>query len=220
MAPPSSFLLPSGQVWRAGMAPPSSCLLHFIIKNMTMSKINQWKKLRSRFVLDNQWCRVRVDEVELPNGKIIDDFFVNVRPDIALVVPITPKQEIVFVRQYRHGVEEILLELPAGAFDRDRETAESAAMREMTEETGYLCDRLIKLTTLYDNPVKDTNQIHIFLGTEAKKVQAQHLDETEEIELVLLPVTQVMEKISQGKICVSGSVAALFLTLEYLKLHQ
>lgn len=179
--------------------------------------INPWKKLRSQFILDNQWCRVRVDEVQLPNGKILDDFFVNVRPDIALVVPITPQQEMVLVRQYRHGVEQILLELPAGAFDRDRETPESAAMREMTEETGYVCDPLIKLATLYDNPVKDTNQIHVFLGTNATHSQPQILDDTEEIEVVLVPVSQVLEKILNGQISVSGSVTAIFLALKYLQ---
>jgi ADP-ribose pyrophosphatase len=180
--------------------------------------INPWKKLRSHLILDRRWCRVRVDEVQLPNGKIIDDFLVNVRPDIALVVPITPQQEIVLVRQYRHGVEQILLELPAGAFDRDRETPESAAMREMTEETGYLCDSLIKLATLYDNPVKDTNHIHVFLGTNATYSQPQILDETEEIEVVLVPVSQVLEKMSAGQISVSGSVTAIFLALKHLHL--
>ena len=185
-----------------------------------MSKISKWKKLRSHFVLDSQWCRVRVDRIQLPNGKIIDDFFVNVRPDIALVVPITQQQEILFVRQYRHGVQDILLELPAGAFYPDRESAESAALREMTEETGYQCDRLIKLATLHDNPVKDTNQIHIFLAPNAEHSQPQTLDETEEIEVVLLPVCEVMQKIIQGEICVSGSVSAIFLALEYLKLHS
>jgi len=182
-----------------------------------MTKIYPWKTLRSHLVLDSQWCRVRVDRVELPNGQIIDDFFINVRPDIALVVPITPQQQIVFVRQYRHGVGNILLELPAGAFYPDRESAESAASREMIEETGYSCDRLIKLATLHDNPVKDTNQIHIFLAPKAEYSRSQMLDDTEEIEVVLLPISEVIPKIIQGEICVSGSVAAIFLALQYLQ---
>jgi hypothetical protein len=69
-----------------------------------MKELQKWKQLRSRLVFDNQWCKVRQDEIQLPTGEIIDDFFVNVRPDIALVVPVTPQQEIVLVRQYRHGV--------------------------------------------------------------------------------------------------------------------
>lgn len=73
---------------------------------MTLQK---WKILKSNFIIDNQWCRVRQDQVQLSDGAIIDDYFVNVRPEIALILPITPHQEIVFVRQYRHGVQEIFI---------------------------------------------------------------------------------------------------------------
>ncbi len=82
-----------------------------------MTDLKKWKLLQSRLVINNQWCQVRQDEVELPNGTIIDDFFINVRPDIALIFAVTDQQEIVFVRQYRHGVGKVLLELPAGAFN-------------------------------------------------------------------------------------------------------
>ena len=82
-----------------------------------MKNLTKWKLLRSRFVLNNKWCQVRQDEIELPSGQIIDDFFVNVRPPIALVFATTQQQELVFVRQYRHGVGEVLLELPAGSFN-------------------------------------------------------------------------------------------------------
>ena len=180
-----------------------------------MQNIQKWKILRSRLVLDNQWCRVRQDRVELPNGEAIDDFFINVRPDIALVFAVTKNQEIVFVRQYRHGVGEILLELPAGAFDPETESAESAALREMREETGYCCQKLIKLATLYDNPVKDTNQIHLFVAQDVENYGQQILDATEEIEVVLVPVAEVMAKILTGEICVSGTVAAIFLGLNF-----
>ncbi|NES93191.1 NUDIX hydrolase, partial [Okeania sp. SIO2B9] len=98
-----------------------------------MTNLKKWKLLQSRLVINNKWCQVRQDEVELPNGKIIDDFFVNVRPDIALVFPVTVRQEIVFVRQYRHGVGKVLLELPAGSFNPQVEIPEVAASRELTE---------------------------------------------------------------------------------------
>jgi 8-oxo-dGTP pyrophosphatase MutT (NUDIX family) len=185
-----------------------------------MKELKKWKQLRSRLVFDNQWCKVRQDEIQLPTGQIIDDFFVNVRPDIALVVPVTPHQEIVFVRQYRHGVGEILLELPAGAFNPETEEAEAAAAREMTEETGYHCPNLIKLATLYDNPVKDTNTIHVFLGKDAENSGQQILDITEEIEVILVPIDAILDKITQREICVSGSVAAVFLALNHLKIPQ
>ncbi len=84
-------------------------------------------------VLDNYWCQVRQDEIELPNGRIIDDYFVNVRPEITLILPVTSSKEIIFVRQYRHAVGEFLLELPAGLFNPEQESAEAAAIREMQE---------------------------------------------------------------------------------------
>lgn len=181
-----------------------------------MKNLKKWKILQSKMVLDNHWCKVRQDEIELPNGEIIDDFFVIIRPDIALILPITNNQEVVFVRQYRHGIGEILLELPAGGFNPLQESAESAALRELQEETGYIAQKITKIATLYDNPVKDTNNIHLFLAENVIKAGEQKLDITEEIEIILIPVESVLDKITQGEISVSGSVAALFLGLNFL----
>ncbi len=181
-----------------------------------MTDLKKWKLLQSRLVINNKWCQVRQDEVELPNGTIIDDFFINVRPDIALVFPVTAQQEIVFVRQYRHGVGKVLLELPAGAFNPIEETGEVAGGRELSEETGYVAEKLIKLKTLYGNPVKDTNSIHLFIAENVIKSQQQELDVTEEIEVVLIPVAEVLQRVLMGEISVSGTVTAIFLGLEYL----
>lgn len=185
-----------------------------------MTSPKHWTILNSKMVLDHQWCRVRQDTVALPNGSIIDDFFVNVRPDIAVVFPVTPQQEVVFVRQYRHAVEQVLLELPAGSFNPDVEEAQEAATRELQEETGYIADQLILLATLYDNPVKDTNKIHLFLALDVSQQETQQLDITEDIEVVLVPVSDLEAKIMGNEICVSGSIAAISLGLKFLNGHQ
>jgi 8-oxo-dGTP pyrophosphatase MutT (NUDIX family) len=182
-----------------------------------MVKHKKWLTLDSCFVLDNRWCRVRQDKVQLPNGTVIDNYFVNVRPDIALIFPITIEQEIVFVRQYRHGVQKILLELPAGTFNPELEDGLSAAKRELLEETGYTASKFTQIASLYDNPVKDTNQIHLFLAQNASIVGKQILDITEEIEVVLVPIAEVKSKITQGEICVCGSITAIFLGLDFLR---
>ena len=181
-----------------------------------MSSIESWKTINSRLVFDNPWCRVRQDEVELPNGAIIDDYFVNVRPDIVLVLAVTQNREIVFVRQYRHGVGQILLELPGGSLDSQTENSLTAAARELEEETGYVAEQMVQLATLYDNPVKDTNKIYLILAEPAHPSGRQQLDVTEDVEIVLIPVEDVLERISTGEICVCGSIAALFLGLNFL----
>lgn len=181
-----------------------------------MKDIKKWITVNSTMVINNQWCKIRQDEIELPNGKIIDDYFVSIRPEVALILPITSNQEIVLVRQYRHGAGEILLELPAGTFNPNQESPQAAAIRELREETGYITDKVTYLATLYDNPVKDTNKITLFLAKDVIKAKQQELDITEEIEVILLPIESLREKIAKNEISVAGTVAAIFLGLNFL----
>jgi 8-oxo-dGTP pyrophosphatase MutT (NUDIX family) len=178
-----------------------------------MVNLRKWQTLASKMVLDDPWCQIRRDEIALPNGKIIDDYFVHIRPDIALILPITIAQEVIFVRQYRHAVGDFFLELPAGRFDSSQENPEVAALRELREETGYLAQDVRKIGIFYDNPSKDTNRIHLFMSEHVTKVGEQNLDITEEIEVVLIPLASVLEKIAQGEISVAGTVTALLLGL-------
>lgn len=181
-----------------------------------MISIQPWTTLSSKFVIDHQWCKVRQDQVKLPNGLIIDDYFINVRPDIVLILAVTPQREIVFVRQYRHGVSQILLELPGGSFNPQVEDSLIAASRELKEETGYIAEQMISLATLYDNPVKDTNKIHLILAENAQPLGKQQLDITEDVEIVLVPLENAQTSISSGEICVCGTIAALCLGLNWL----
>lgn len=68
-----------------------------------MNPLQKWTILQSHYVVNNQWCKIRQDRVKLPNGMILDDYFVNERPEIALILPITRQQEIVLVSRYRHS---------------------------------------------------------------------------------------------------------------------
>ena len=165
-------------------------------------------------VIDEPMCQIRQDQIELPNGKIIDDYFISIKPDVAIILPITENQEIIFVRQYRHAIGEFVIELPAGRFDVNTENPESAAVRELREETGYWAENVRKIATLYDKPSKDTNQIHLFLAENVVKVgEQQNLDITEEIEVILIHVNSVLKCIAEGEISVTGTIAALFLGL-------
>lgn len=184
-------------------------------------KLQKWQILTSKIVINEPICQIRQDEIQLPNGAIIDDYFVYLKPDIAIILPITKNQEIVFVRQYRHAIGDFFIELPAGKFDPMQEDAKTAAMRELREETGYVANHIINIGILYDKPSKDTNKIHLFLAhlflaEDVVKVgQQEHLDITEEIEVLLIPKNAVLEKILEGEIAVAGTVAAIFLGLNW-----
>ncbi|NJM98903.1 MAG: NUDIX hydrolase [Phormidesmis sp. RL_2_1] len=174
--------------------------------------VQEWTTLSSKMVFDHPWYRLRQDTVALPNGQIIDDYFVSLRPDIATVLPITTDGHIVFVRQYRHGIGKILLELPAGTFDLGEEPL-AVAQRELAEETGYVAEQWSEIATFYNNPVKQNNRIHLFKAQGAQRLRQQQLDATEDIEVVLKPITAVPDLIATGEICVAGSLTALLLGL-------
>lgn len=106
---------------------------------------------------------VRKDTVQLPSGKIVDDYFVWESPHIVEVVPVTPNGKCVLVRQDRHGIGKLTHQFPAGAVD-EGESLETAACRELEEETGYLGNQLIHLGTTAPYPTKMTGVVDIFLS--------------------------------------------------------
>jgi len=178
--------------------------------------IQKWTTISTKMVFDHRWYRLRQDTVALPNNQIVDDYFVSLRPDIATVLPITADGHIVFVRQYRHGVGEILLELPAGTFDSG-EAPLSVAKRELTEETGYVAEKWESVATFYNNPVKQNNRIHLFKAHNVQRMHAQNLDATEDIEVILKPIADIPALIAAGEICVAGTITALLLGLRDVK---
>lgn len=179
-----------------------------------------WKTLKTDIQINNRWCRVHKDTVELPSGKVIDDYFVHIRPDVVLILPVTDDGNAIMVRQYKHGAKEILLEFPGGFFDPEDSSAEEAAARELREETGYTCNELEPLTAVYDNPTKDTNKIYFFLARGARKSHDTEFDTTEEIETVEIPFKGIPQLIREQKIKVSGSIAIYFMATMFLNLSH
>ncbi|WP_046243749.1 NUDIX hydrolase [Hymenobacter terrenus] len=180
-------------------------------------EIKPWKTLRSELVFDHKWYKLRRDHVTLPNGRVLDDYFVSVRPNVVLIFALTTTDEVLFVRQYKHAAGQILLELPGGIMDEGETLPLEAAKRELLEETGHTSDEIELLQSVIDNPTKDTNTIYFFLARNAQQVAAQDLDETEEIEVVKVPLNQVEAQIQAGNIRVSGSVALCLLAMSKLR---
>jgi len=174
-----------------------------------------WKILNSHNVFQHVWYTLRQDTVQLPDGRIIDDYFVSVRRDVVLIFALTPDQQIPLVRQYKHGAQKTLLELPGGYIDNG-EPPLGAAQRELLEETGYAADALQLLAQVHGDPTKDTNTFYLYLAKNVVKVQEQSLDHTEDITVELIPLDQIRQLLLAGAIHVAGSIATIYLALERL----
>lgn len=98
-----------------------------------------WKLLKTEYLVDAPWLKVAKETCELPNGKVIDDFYTLWQPDWVLILARTAQGKWVMTEQYRHGTGKIALEFPAGIIDKG-ETPEQAALRELQEECGYVLD--------------------------------------------------------------------------------
>ncbi len=148
----------------------------------------------------------------------MDDYFVSVRPNVVLTFPVTADNQVIFVRQYKHAAGDIFMELPGGVIDEGETVPLDAAKREMLEETGYTSDDVEPVLEVIDNPTKDTNRIFFFLARNVQQVAEQDLDESENIEVVKVPLEEVESLVLSGKINVSGSVALCLLALRKLGL--
>ena len=155
------------------------------------------KTISSQILHQGKVLNLRIDAVELPNGKIATREIIEHAGAVA-IVPLTSAGEIVMVRQYRHPAGEILLEIPAGKLDRD-ENPEHCAKRELLEETGFITGNIRKIFSCFSSPGFCGELIHIYVATEII-YQGQQLDEDEFLEVEKIPLPKVLAMISSGDI--------------------
>jgi ADP-ribose pyrophosphatase len=167
-----------------------------------------WKKLSSKYISKHIYFTAREDRCETLAGKIVDSYFVVELPETVCAVAITENNEVVLVKQYRHPIEETILELPGGFIDKG-ENAEKAIDRELEEETGYRFSGFQYLGRVAANPGVLNNFTALYLATGGKKVAAQQLDANEEIEVKLLPIDEVRDMLMRNEFKQALHVACL-----------
>lgn len=183
--------------------------------------MKKWKRLNSEVVFSHRKFNLTRYSLELPNGNIADDYYVVEENDIGEVFAITQDNFVIFVEQYKHGINDITLELPAGLFNDKNGSPLVEARREFLEETGYDAESYHYIGAFVQNPTRLSNKIHLFLAINAHKVGEQSLDTTEEIQVHLIQLDNIYSLIKSGKIDAVGSVAGIFIALENLpKIRQ
>lgn len=168
-----------------------------------------WNYLYSKTVYKNRLVNVRQDKYHFLPNDIIKDFTVFELGDWVNIIPVTESGDIVTIRQYRHGVRRDTLEIPGGLISKEDSSPMEAAVREMTEETGYMSTDVVHIGTVEPNPALQTNRCYSFLASNCCLASDQMLDPTEAIMVELVRKDQIYRLIREQKIT-HGLVIAAF----------
>jgi len=167
-----------------------------------------WKQLSRKVLYKSDWLTVTLDKLELPNGRIIDNFELMHYPHTAVgIVPVNAKDEILLVRAYRYLQETFLWEIPGGVVEPDEPIME-ACRRELEEETGYTSGLLTPLTTFYPHKATCDQKFHIYLAEDLSKAEDEFQKE-EVTEVGFHSLDNIRKMIDTGEIDDGMSLVAL-----------
>lgn len=136
------------------------------------------------------------------------DFFILEAPNWVNIIPLTDKEEVVMVRQFRHGINDFTVEVPGGMVDPDDPDPRDAARREMIEESGYDSEHIIELGRVHPNPAIQGNYCYSYLARDVRKVTKPATNGAEETQVVLIPLRDIPKMIASEKILHALTISA------------
>ena len=166
-------------------------------KDNSIEKFEE-KMLSTTSIFDGKVLHVRLDEITLPNSKKSIREYCHHNGAVC-VIPITDEGEVICVKQYRYPMHEVLLEIPAGKLDSPDEDPREAALRELREETGAICEKLTYMGLYYGSPAILDEKIYMYLA-QGLTFGSTDFDDDEFIEIVKIPLSQLVEMIVDGKV--------------------
>lgn len=177
-----------------------------------------WKVLSSRQVIDTPFLKIRSEQLELPDGTLIDDYYIIENRGWVGIVALTEDGRFILNRQYKHGIGRQVLEFPAGGIDEHEDDPLQAAHRELMEETGHSVEpgKIELLSHMLANPTGAVTEIWWYLARDVRQTGSQKVDPAEVIENILATPAELLQYIHSGEFVVQGQIAAAYMALERL----
>jgi len=175
-----------------------------------------WTVSKTEQIADCKVFTVHRNIASAPGQNVSHDFYILRSHNWVNVIPITADGQVVLIEQYRHGVHAVTLEIPGGMIERDEPSSQTAAIRELIEETGYAAEEMIFIGRTEPNPALQDNYCDTYLAKNAKKVQEPQFDGNEDIELKVVPYDAVASLIETGAI----THALVIVAFHYLHLYE
>lgn len=161
--------------------------------------ITKWQIKDKELINDLRLFKVLKHRSYHPHKDMHHDFIVLDTNDWVNIIPLTQKNDVVLIRQYRAGTENITLEIPGGVVEKT-ETPHEAGLRELTEETGYVASDWVDLGYVHPNPAIQNNRCHFILALNCEKKMETNFDSTEEIETEIVPLIKIPELIISNQL--------------------
>lgn len=181
--------------------------------------MEKWKTLDSEYVFKRPWLTARRDRVMLPNGVVNDEFYILEYPTWVNVIARTVDGRFVMVEQYRHGLDDIFIELCAGVVE-DGEDPLDGAKRELAEETGYEGGEWSLQMVISGNPSVTNNLTYCYLADGVELRHEQQLDRTEDIGVKLLTEQELYDLLMRDEMKQSLMAAPLWRYFALKKMHN
>ncbi|MCI0394796.1 MAG: NUDIX hydrolase [Chloroflexi bacterium] len=179
--------------------------------------VQPWPKIESRPLGSYRVFTLRQDTSRSPRTGREHHFYVLDSTDWINVIPLTPEGQIVLIRQYRHGTEEVTLEIPGGMVDLEDGSPAVSAARELLEETGYAAEEMVPLGSVSPNPAILSNRCHTFLARQARPVATPLMDGAEDIQFELVEQSAIPHLITSGQITHALVIAAFYFYEQHQK---
>ncbi|MFG3252907.1 NUDIX domain-containing protein [Streptomyces sp. NPDC048172] len=168
----------------------------------------QWKNLGEHTVYENQWLRVNLADVELPNGRHLDHYLIRLRP-VAMATAVNERNEVLLLWRHRFITDSWGWEIAAGVVEDGEELA-AAAAREMEEETGYRPGPLEHLMTVEPaNGLTDARH-HIYWAQDATYL-GHPQDDFESDKREWVPLKETPDLVARGEVPAANTAAALLM---------
>ncbi len=164
------------------------------------------EKISEENIFDGVLLHLQRDTVKLPSGKETAREWVR-HPGAASVLPILPNGNIILVKQYRYPIGKVTLEVPAGKLDKNEDPL-NCAMRELEEETGYVADKIKKMTTIATTVGFSNEVIHLYVADNLSAGKFNP-DEDEFINVVKMPFAEALKKVESGEIIDAKSIISI-----------
>lgn len=174
--------------------------------------MGEFELVESKLIYEGNIISLYVDKIKSPMGQIMEREVVK-HLDAVGIVAVTKSKEIVLVRQYRHPINDDLLEIPAGLLN-DSENPADCAVRELKEETGYTAKSIERLAVFYTSAGFTDERFHLYYTDDIEEGEPEREPGEEDLRVEIIPLKDAIEMVAKGAIEDAKTLTAILMAAQ------